>query len=135
MPRLAEEIVGRDGELDFVVAGKRDGDGRCFLTLSVSGKLVLRCQRCLGGMEWSAVLDSKLLLVPSGEEWPDEDLAADDCDAIAADRDLSLLPLIEEEIMLALPMAPMHENCGAPTAVEAGQCASPFATLANLKDH
>ena len=44
-----------------------------------------------------------------------------------------LLPMIEEEVLLALPIAPMHESCEAPVATTDEQAPSPFAALAKLK--
>jgi uncharacterized protein len=46
---------------------------------------------------------------------------------------LDLTPLLEEEILLALPIAPRHERCEPPAAAAASKEASPFAQLARLK--
>jgi hypothetical protein len=40
---------------------------------------------------------------------------------------------IEEELLLALPLAPTHENCSMPAAQENGDERSPFAALKGLK--
>ena len=41
--------------------------------------------------------------------------------------------LVEDEVLLALPVAPRHERCGLPGAAAAGEQIHPFATLAALK--
>jgi uncharacterized protein len=48
-------------------------------------------------------------------------------------RELDLTPLQEEEILLALPIAPRHDRCEPPAAATASKEASPFAQLARLK--
>jgi uncharacterized metal-binding protein YceD (DUF177 family) len=51
-------------------------------------------------------IKSRLQLVGPGEEWPDEDLADDSADAIEAEKELAVLSLVEDEVLLALPIAP-----------------------------
>ena len=41
--------------------------------------------------------------------------------------------LVEDEILLVLPVAPRHERCGLPGLADAGERIHPFATLAGLK--
>lgn len=60
-------------------------------------------------------------------------MAADGFDAIVAEVDMALLPLIEEEVLLALPLAPRHEACAAPTTAPDECEPSPFAVLAEFK--
>lgn len=49
-----------------------------------------------------------------GEEWPDDDLADDSADAIEAEKALAVLSLVEEEVLLALPIAPDALSTRAP---------------------
>jgi len=93
----------------------------------------LRCQRCLETLIVPLRVASRLLLVPSGRQWPDEELAQDDYDAVEADKEMALLPMIEEEVLLALPIAPMHDSCETPAATNDEQASSPFAALAKLR--
>jgi uncharacterized protein len=71
--------------------------------------------------------------VAPGDAWPDEDLADDEADAIAADKMQSVLALIEDEVLLALPIAPTHAACESPVASNGNGKQSPFALLAKLK--
>ena len=41
--------------------------------------------------------------------------------------------LIEDEVLLALPISPRHETCSTPQQMGTKQDASPFAVLRNLK--
>jgi len=74
-------------------------------------------------------------LIAPGEEWPDDDLVDDGADAIEAEKALAVLSLVEEEVLLALPIAPRHEQCEPPSGGAAGHGPSPFAALAALKKH
>ncbi len=80
-------------------------------------------------------IKSRLQLMAPGEEWPDDDLADDSADAIEAEKDLAVLSLIEEEVLLALPIAPRHEQCEPPSGSTAETGPLPFAALAALKKH
>ena len=46
-----------------------------------------------------------------------------------------VLELIEDEVLLALPISPRHGECRPSAAVENEYGPSPFAVLAKLKDH
>lgn len=148
LPRLAEfaALARRDGALDCVLTGCReqdetDGVVRLMLRLQVSGRLYLHCQRCLSEVAFDCAIDSRLWLVPPEAEWPDEELETEEYDAIPASRELSVLSLIEDEVLLALPVVPRHAECAMPggsfeperDAASGGSM--PFAALASLKKH
>jgi uncharacterized protein len=131
--RLAELIGNSSGALDCTVLGERDSEGQSYLVVRVAGELELRCQRCLKSLFWSVSLSSRLLLVAPNTDWPDDDLAEDECDAIGAEKALPLLPLLEDEVILALPLSPRHEMCDPPVPDGEDRESSPFAALAKLK--
>lgn len=147
LPRLVDVLASQQGVLDCALAGycEKDESGgsetRLGLHLRVSGSLALQCQRCLGEVEINCAIDARLLLIPPDAEWPEEELESDDYDAIPASRELSVLSLIEDEVLLALPIVPRHADCvtpgasgGAQQVLESGK-PSPFAVLASLKKH
>ena len=130
LPRLAT------GDLAYEVSGETAGE-RTFLVLMLAGLLRLTCQRCLGAMEFALNVRNRVMLVEPGSPWPDDDqvggLVDEACDAIEALHELDLVPLMEEEILLGLPIAPRHERCEPPATVAASAGATPFAQLARLK--
>jgi uncharacterized protein len=144
LPRLADLLVRQVGWLDCELSGYRDtGEhaGKFGLRLRVSGRLSLCCQRCLAEVEFECAIDSRLLLMSSGvpeTDWPEDELESDDYDAIPASRELSVRALIEEEVLLALPIVPRHADClppgGGEAEIEESE-PSPFAVLAGLKKH
>ncbi len=109
--------------------------GKLIVTLTVSGEIVLRCQRCLSEMCFPLRIRSRLQLVEPGGDWPDEELADDSLDAIEAARQLDLVALIEDEVLLALPISPRHEACETPVYRNPTESQSPFASLARRMRH
>ena len=135
LPRLADVLSTTDGFLSVRLEGWRDDEGKSWLQLDIAGEPVLCCQRCLGGVKFPLAIKCRLQLIAPGEDWPDDDLEDDSADAITAETALTVLSLVEDEVLLALPIAPRHEECESPSAGASGHGSSPFAALADLKKH
>jgi uncharacterized protein len=133
LPRLAGVLVDVAGAVEVELLGELMQDGDAYLLLRLAGDLHLRCQRCLETVVEPLRVSSRFLLVAPGQPWPDDELAEDGFDAIAAEREMALLPLIEDEMLLALPIAPRHESCEPPVSVVEEHDPSPFAALGKWK--
>lgn len=130
LPRLADVLADDTGVLTCRLSGGRNEEGKLFLLLEVQGELRLKCQRCLDSLALPLDIKSRILLVPPGAPWPDEGLADDAADAIEALAEQPVASLIEEEVLLALPVAPRHESCVLPGGSDSDSlAASPFAAL------
>ena len=131
--RLAEGLAAGGGVLRYALTGETDGRGRPRLRLRVDGGISLVCQRCLGSLPHEVAVESVLLVLDGGESAPAEDL--DDLDAVKAESEFDVWSLVEDEVLLALPMAPRHAEgaCNAAPAAGVNEAASPFAALAGLK--
>ena len=99
---------------------------------------MLVCQRCLGPVE--AVLDAdRSFLFVAGEDAAAALDADSEDDVLALTRSLDLRELVEDELLLALPLVPRHEECPEPLEVPPDADApveekkNPFAVLAALK--
>jgi len=103
------------------------------LHLTVSGTIPLACQRCLEAVPFDLDVDSRLELVPASAELSQDELEDDTRDFLPVERELDVVELVEDEILLALPVAPRHEKCGLPGAANAGERINPFAKLSGLK--
>jgi uncharacterized protein len=140
LPRLLDMLENPQGNLSYTVQGGVDKLGTHFLDVGVIGQCQLRCQRCLNGLDYPLRLDTRLLLrdqasldaldgnVAGGEE--------EDFDSILADAHLNVLDMLEEEILLSLPIAPKHElgDCQVTDGKNAhGEKKNPFAVLETLK--
>jgi uncharacterized protein len=129
LPRLAQSGCMASA-LEFALTGEINERGKPGLRLSVEGSATLVCQRCLGNVDLPLRLESRLELAPSEAEI----LAADDdIERVVAGREMSVAELVEEEVILALPMVPKHEHCLAASGAEQGAGPSAFQALAALK--
>ncbi|MFP5409639.1 MAG: YceD family protein [Gammaproteobacteria bacterium] len=104
-PRLVREFT--QGELICRVGGRTDPRGGMTLDLSVRGEVELTCQRCLGGLKHAVEIDRAVHLARNETELERLD-ALPDGDAVLAGDRLDLLALVEDEVLLSLPLAPMH---------------------------
>jgi uncharacterized protein len=104
-PRLAHEFT--QGTLICRVVGRVDQRGSLSLQLTVSGKVELPCQRCLVSMPYVVEVGRTLYLARNEAEMERLD-ALPDSDAIQAGETLNLVDLVEDEVLLSLPLAVMH---------------------------
>jgi uncharacterized protein len=128
--RLRDLLASEAGDVTYAVEGTRDELGRPSLRVSVSAKLQLRCQRCLEPME--AEVQSKELLVLASTEAEIEAGPEDGPDRVLAGKDMHVLELIEDELILAVPYAPRHAACQAAPDADADKAGSPFAGLRGM---
>ncbi len=136
LPRLADVLFDHTGSVSYRVEGYTTGNGQPALHIGLAADLALRCQRCLERLPLHLDVERDLVLVANANEVDPGDDEDDDIDAIPRVAALDLLELIEEEIVLSLPMAPRHpdDGCTAQTvAGEVGKSDSPFSALAGLK--
>ncbi len=147
-PRLLPQLHAAPAEastLDWTAQGgyRRavDGSQRPALQLRASTTLPLTCQRCLGQVMTPVDIDRHFVFMPDEDTAAALDDASDD-DLLALEDHLDLYGLIEDELLLALPLVPRHEQC--PEKVQLGVADAdfdagaeerphPFAALAALK--
>jgi uncharacterized protein len=112
-----------------------------WLHLEAQTVLPLTCQRCLGPVDVTVAVDRTFRFAP------DEDMAAaqdeeSEEDVLALTRSFDLLELVEDELLMELPLAPTHETCPVSVTMAvadedfegaATQWENPFAVLGKLK--
>jgi uncharacterized protein len=152
LPRLAEalEALVPDGAgsaarwpARYSLVFQRDEAGRCVVTGTCVLEIRPTCQRCLGRVDLG--LDCALSLALIASEAQADDLPPALDPAVVEDDRLRPLDLVEEELLLALPLVPMHpagdcpghaaadpEPSGADVADEEAR-ENPFAVLAALR--
>ena len=144
LPRLVESLLGNTGDLDYVIAGDKDSRERPLLRLQVSGVVQLQCQRCLEGFAQDVDIDTALRLVAEAALDAEYEACGDypsEPECIAASSELDVAALIEDEVLLALPPYPRHEEgvcesklVGANVASKvASQSVTAFSALQALK--
>ena len=133
LPRMADMLTDFEGKISYVLSGLQGKDGKPRLTLALDGVCNLRCQRCLGTLAYPIALLSNLRLVTAGE-LDVADIEDDEVDSIPAEKRLDVLALLEEELLLSLPIAIKHDLNACQVANEGlKRPDNPFAVLAGLK--
>jgi uncharacterized protein len=121
----------------YEVAGHVDARGHPALTLQLDGTVALRCQRCLGVLPVPIDARREIVLVSGADEFAPFDDEDESTDIIPAVARLDLRVLLEDEILLGLPLAPRHApgTCRAEGASHSGPAerSTAFALLARLK--
>jgi uncharacterized protein len=116
----------------------KGGAHQVWLHVQAQVHIALECQRCLQPVYAPLATERSFLFVA------DEALAAQldadtDDDVLELTRSLDLRELIEDELLLALPLVPRHETCPQPllapdtTLPDDEAAPHPFAALAALK--
>jgi uncharacterized protein len=123
LPRMLNEVPAEARDRDTAFTWQAEGfmqselqdDGtqgqRPFLRLVIHGSAWLTCQRCLAPSEQAFNTDAIFRIVQTEEEADEFPLDDDEVEVIVGSRHFDLVDLIEEELLLALPLVPKHEVC------------------------
>jgi len=148
MPRLAEMLRDGANRADFSLRFGRDAGGQACVLGHINARLAVLCQRCLEPMEIAIEREVSLALVSESDD--PEALDSSYEPLLVGDEALSLSGIVEDEIILAMPIFSRHPplECqmppgadamvdGAPdddvnTAGESGE-GNPFSVLESLK--
>ena len=145
LSRLRGLLAGDEGGVDAVVSCSLDEMGRTVLAVSVDGRLSVRCQRCLEVFQRPVAASSQLAVVETDEQAAE---LPEGLEPLLATTEVDLWAVVEDELVLALPVYSYHEDqtcieqlAGAefaPGAVtedkrEGSETDGPFDVLAQLK--
>lgn len=140
LARLHDMLLDDSGVLAYRLTGRLDGLRRPRLRVAVSGSLALQCDRCMERMDFPVSLESEVLLVAQGAE-PANDDDPESPEWVVAGKELDIRELVEDEVVLGLPMVARHpgEHCGTakkgaerPDAAPKPDVRQPFARLGEL---
>jgi uncharacterized protein len=109
MPNLASAVEpGTDEAATIELGFDRDSRGYRTITGKISISVQLICQRCNQVMDCPLLIEPHLAIVQSDKEAKDLPAEHDPC---MIDGDLyPIAQLVEEEVLLALPIVPKHNN-------------------------
>lgn len=139
LPRLADFSDSQNHPVRVSLKFERHDDGERTISGTIETGLIMTCQRCLEPVEVPVEANVSLTLVWTEEQAKALTEGQDPC--LLEDEKLPFAELLEEEILLTLPAAAVHEQCPVSLQAEPGQdeqAASPrqdnpFAVLAKLK--
>jgi uncharacterized protein len=126
-------------EVEGEAKTSRGGAQEACLGLQVQASLNLECQRCLEPVAEQVTLRRRFHFVPDESTAEALDAETDD-DVLVLTHSLDLRALVEDELLLALPLVPRHDQCPRPLSPAAeselpGEVAqeNPFGVLASLR--
>jgi uncharacterized protein len=115
------------------------GEPEIWLHLQAEGEIALQCQRCLHAVVEPLRVDRRFRFARDDDEAARLDEELDD-DVLTLERRFDLLELLEDELLLALPLVPRHETCPQPLPLVAEEPEparqerpNPFAVLETLR--
>ena len=136
LPRLAESLANGEGELRYRISARLDPQRRQVASCIIEGFVFLTCRATLDTFRHPVSIDDRLVLVDDESRLPPIEEESDTEDYLVADGPLGVLELVEDAVILALPMMPRKpglEWSEAQAKVGPEAKASPFAKLSSLK--
>ena len=133
--RLADQLTSNQGNVSYELVGGGDAMSRPTLHLRVNAELSLQCQRCLMPVVHTLAADTRLTVFTNELKLEAACMDDESLDAVLAESEYDVLALIEDEVLLGLPLAPCHTRCDpeALLSVRGDEKPNPFAVLASLK--
>ena len=143
MQRLASSLcAASDGNATWQAHGSllpvMGGAPERWLELQAQAAVPLQCQRCLQTLVEALDVRRRFRFVPTDEEAARLDEASED-DVLVLQPRLDLHELLEDELILALPIVPRHAECPQPLPMlvqeleDEAPAPNPFAALAALR--
>lgn len=105
--RLRGLLAADDGEIHAVIRCKLDEEGRTVLSVAVNATVSVRCQRCLEVFQRPLDAKSQLAVVSTDEQAAE---LPEGLEPLLAVRDIDLWAMVEDELVLAIPVYSYHDN-------------------------
>ncbi|NPT36530.1 DUF177 domain-containing protein [Paraburkholderia xenovorans] len=123
LPRMLNEVPAEAPDRDTAFTWQAEGttqpelqdDGtegpQPYLRLAIHGAAWLECQRCMTPYLQAFNVDATYRVVNTEAEAEEFPLDEDEVEVIVGSNHFDLIDLIEEELLLSLPLVPKHEVC------------------------
>ena len=145
--RLLAEAQGRGAESPVTwsargeIRNPKHHEPEVWLHLEAAAQLSLTCQRCLAPVEVPVSVERSFRFVADEETAAAQDDESEE-DVLALSRTFDLPGLVEDELLMELPLAPRHETCPPVRVVvedegfegSSARHENPFAVLGQLKN-
>ncbi len=136
MRRLAAVCLNADARISIDLQFGRSAQKWRQMHGTITAMLQVACQRCLQGLVLELKAEPALILLQPHER---EDMMPEEAESMVATKPVALAEIVEDELLLALPMIPMHaeQECAAYSPISKDSPATveshPFARLRALK--
>jgi uncharacterized protein len=142
LSRLQSLLATSEGYIDAHCKLYRDEEDRYLISVAVKAELVVSCQRCLEPIRISVVTDSTLCMIAGEEQMGSLPESLEPL--ILEDGTADLRSVVEDELLLGLPIVSYHDSGPCADLVEKYYTAAepdelesqpnPFAVLEQLKN-
>jgi uncharacterized protein len=136
LERLEDALADEGGELRYEITATQDRQRRKTLLCIIEGFVFLICQNTLEAFRHEISIKDRLILVDDESGLPPVEEESEDEDYVVADEPLDVRDLVEDAVLLSLPMIPRKpgsEAAGKRESRDEEPRTSPFAALASLK--
>ena len=133
LERLEDALANGEGELDYTISASLDPQRRRVVSCIIEGFVFLTCQTSLEAFRHEISIQDRLVLVQRESELPGIEEESDDEDYLVASEPLDIRDLVEDAVLLALPMVPRKPGLAEGKGEGGEPKVSPFAVLAGLK--
>jgi uncharacterized protein len=107
LPRVQAQIAGAQGTVRGVAHFRREAGFRV-AELEMEGEAELVCQRCLAPVTWPLASETRVAILANEKE---ADAVPQELETVHAPDDrIRVADLVEEELLLTLPLVPLHES-------------------------
>lgn len=109
LPRVRAQLAGSGGKVRGVAHFRREAGFRV-AELETEGVATLVCQRCLEPMQWPVGGTARVVLIAAESE---ADRVPQEFETVLAPENrIRVRDLVEEELLLSLPLVPLHADPG-----------------------
>ena len=136
LSEVTERLLDSAGNVSYALRGFVDRRGKPGIEVQTQARLALVCQRCLNRLDFDLRRHTRFMLIADGVVLPGLEDEETETEAVPAETVANVRELVEQEVLLGLPLAPTHPDgaCAAPEQAQRTERASPFAVLGQLKD-
>jgi uncharacterized protein len=139
LPRLRELVADPEGALEYTVSARLDSKRRKVVSCIIKGFAQLTCQTTMEVFRHDVSVNDRLVLVEDESALPPIEMESEEEDFVVADGYLDVRDLVEDAVILALPMIPRKPGVVGAVGASAGPepeepvRESPFAALKRPK--
>lgn len=108
MLRAQKLLATKNGMLEYEISFDMDKEGVCAIEGNLRGALEMCCQRCL--QTFKRPINVQFMISPVVSDAEAKALPSSYEAVLIQDGVINLLELLEDELILELPLVPMHED-------------------------
>ncbi len=140
VPPVLSTLLQTDGEVEVEVEFSRGVRGQPQLRLTVRATLLTQCQRCLGEVSYPVESEKTMLVLRDEAALENvlKEFGGEFEPVLVKEEKLLLMPIIEDELLLSLPLIFKHDDCqmavrSVDDKEELEERINPFTVLSQLK--